>query len=141
MCYGAQYRIRTAVQSHFGYSYFISVSWNCNSYCVLNTCYVLLAFHPYFLTCITALLASLSPIYRSQEQVSRGIRDLCEVLWPISSRIYIQSKVCLTSWSELSPPPSCLCLKGNHRSRTDITLQSVPLRRCGLMNSQRIKYV
>lgn len=61
----AHYRIRIAIQSHFGFSYFffISLSCNCNSYYVLNTCYVLLAFHLFFLTCITALLALLSPVY------------------------------------------------------------------------------
>lgn len=138
VCYGAYYRISTAVQSHFGYSYFISLSCNCNS-----IEYLLCA------TCSPSILSNLRnspsgiiiPNLLKPRTGLRRVRDLCEVLWPISSGIYIQSKICLTSRSEFSPPPSCLCLKGNHGSRTDITLQSVPLWRCGLMNSQRIKHV
>lgn len=59
--------------------FFISLSGNCNSYYVLNTCYVLLAFHLFFLTCITACWHYYPQFPEAEPEVSEG-KDLRKAL-------------------------------------------------------------
>lgn len=101
-CHRAHRRVGIATQSHFGFSFFFSLSCNCNSYYVSHTCYVLLTFHPFFLSCITALLALLPQCTEAETEVSEG-EDSCEILWPGDGRTSLRSEVCAAP--RPSPPP------------------------------------
>lgn len=105
--------------------FFISLSCNCNSYYVLNICHVLLTFHPFFLTCITALLALLPQFTEAETEVSGG-ENAWEVPWPVNSRTSVRSEVCPTPRSE-SPPPSTSV----SRTVTDHWLRALQPSCCG----------